>query len=306
MNNKYIIFIFAATVFAAGVLSACMDDTPEPPVAADASEIGITSATSVGEVNTTIQALKQKFGAYITANNTYTEVTEDIVVQGTVVGNDISGNLYQTLLLREILEDGTDQCIQVGIKNTHLCPYFPLGQTIKINLKGLYVGNYSYVPKIGTPYKTSSGNLRLGPMLLEDCHTHIQLVDGPSDEMKSRLLTPVEVDGSWLMTSSNLNRYNTPLLATMVGTFTEADGKRIFAPNVSEEEDPDNGYDAGYARNRTFKVGGADVLVRTSTRNEISYTIIPSGSVRVTGMLTYYGQEWQLQMRDLNDLVVVK
>lgn len=295
--KKYI--ILAATFFVASTFTACMDNVDEPPVVADA---GITSPIPVGEVNTTIKALKERFQGSITSNNTFELVTENIVFEGVVVGNDVSGNLYQTLLLREILDDGTDQCIQVGIKNTHLCPYFPLGQKVRVNLDGLYIGNYSYVPKVGTPYKTSAGNIRLGPMLLEDSRTHIQLVSGPSDEKKAALLTPIEVDGAWLNSSINRNMYNTPLLATMVGTFSEANGERIFAPNVSVEENSADGYDAGYARNRNFMVGSTKVLVRTSTRNEISYTVIPSGQVRVTGMLTYYGSDWQLQMRDLKDL----
>ena len=298
--KKYI--ILAATFFVACTFTACMDNVDEPPVVADA---GITSPIPVGEVNTTIKALKERFQGSITSNNTFELVTENIVFEGVVVGNDVSGNLYQTLLLREILDDGTDQCIQVGIKNTHLCPYFPIGQKVRVNLNGLYIGNYSYVPKVGTPYKTSSGNIRLGPMLLEDCRTHIQLVSGPSDEKKAALLTPVEVDGTWLASDANRNLNNTPMLATMEGTFSEANGERIFAPNVSEAEDPAEGYDAGYARNRYFLVNNTPVLVRTSTRNEISYTIIPSGRVRVTGMLTYYGSDWQLQMRDLGDLKIL-
>ncbi len=303
MKNKYIwVMAMALATFS---LTACMDQHDEPPVDADASTLGFTSPVSVGEVNTTISALKTLFSSYVTSNNTFVKVEENLVFEGTIVGNDASGNLYQTLLLREILDDGTDQCIQVGVKNTLLWPYFPLGQTVRINLNGLYIGNYSYVPKIGTPYKTSSGNIRLGPMLVEDSRTHVQLVAGPGETKLKALLTPITVDGAWLADSGNRNKNNTPILATMEGTFPEANGKRIFTPNVPVEEDPEEGYDAGYARNRKFNVGGTEVLVRTSTRNEISYTIIPSGNVRVTGMLTYYGQDWQLQMRDLNDLEVL-
>ncbi len=303
MKNKYICMMaIAITAFS---LTACMDQTDEPPVAPDPSAVGFTSSTSVGEVNTTINELKQLFSSYITSNNTFVKVEKDLVFEATVVGNDVSGNLYQTLLLREILDDGTDQFIQVGIKNTHISPFFPLGQSVRININGLYIGNYSYVPKIGTPYKTSAGNIRLGPMLVEDCRTHVQLVTGPSDEEKDALLTPIAVDGTWLSSSANRNKNNTPMLATVEGTFSEADGERIFAPDVPEAEDPENGYDAGYARNRKFVVDGTEILVRTSTRNEISYTIIPSGRVKVTGMLTYYNKEWQLQMRDLNDLEIL-
>jgi hypothetical protein len=143
-------------------------------------------------------------------------------------------------------------------------------------------------------------------MLMELCRTRVQLVEGPSPLQKKALLTPLEKDGDWLKQSSNRNINNSPMLVTLEGYFPEADGKRVFTPNVSVEEDSDEGYDAGYAKNRNFNVGGTNVLVRTSTRNEISYTVIPFGRCRVTGVLTYYSNDWQLQMRDLKDLEVLE
>lgn len=294
--KKYM--FLAATFLAVCTFTACMDDVPEPPVTDDN---GITSQESVGEVNTTIAQLKTRFKNSITARNSFEEVEEDLIFEGTVVANDVSGNLYQTLVLRDIRDDGSDQCIQLGIKHTHLSPFFPVGQTLRVNLKGLWIGNYSYVPKIGQPYFTSAGNKRLGPMLFQLCRTQVQIVDGPSAVKKKALVTPLKKDEAWLATKSNQNINNAPLLVTLEGYFPEADGQRVFTPNISQEEDPEEGYDAGYAKDRTFKVGNTDITVRTSTRNEISYTTIPLGRCRVTGVLTYYSG-WQLQLRELADL----
>ena len=282
--------------------TACMDEHDEPPTDV---ETGAYSTTSVGEVNTTIADLKVRYRSKMTANNTYVKVLKDEVFEGTVVGNDISGNLYQKLALSELTPEGEVQTIYLSIKNTNLYSYFPLGCSVRVNLKGLWIGNYGYVPTIGTPYRTSAGNMRLGAMLLEDCHTHVQLVEGPDAVTKERLLTAEPIDGNWLSNDGNKNINNCPKLVVMEGTFPEADGERIFTPNVSEAEDPLNGYDAGYARNRNFKVGRTTVLVRTSTRNEISVTVIPTGRVRLTGFLTYYGSDWQFQMRNLADMEVL-
>lgn len=282
--------------------TACMDEHDEPPAKED---IGVYSLTSVGDVNTTIADLKVKYRAKMTANNTYVKVLNDEVFEGTVVGNDVSGNLYQKLVLSELTPEGEVQTIYLSIKNTNLYSYFPLGCSVHVNLKGLWIGNYGYVPTIGTPYKTSQGNIRLGAMLLEDCHTHVQLVEGPDAATKERLLTAEPIDGDWLSNDGNKNINNSPKLVVMEGTFTEADGERIFAPNVSVIEDPLNGYDGGYARDRTFMVGKKYVKVRTSTRNEISYAVIPTGRVRLTGFLTYYGSDWQFQMRNLADMEVL-
>ena len=212
-------------------LASCMSDVDEP----DTDGYLITSPTSIGEVNSTIGEVKDKYCS-AGSSNFYERVNEDVIIEGVVVANDEGGNLYQTLLIRSIDEAaGTDQCIVLAVKNTCLYPYFPLGQRIKINLKGLYAGCYSKVPKIGQPYRTSSGNLRLGPMLLELCRTNIELVGEP--DLNAPELVPVVPDDDWLRASANKTYKNVPMLATVTGTIDEvqgeefADGTVVLAPN---------------------------------------------------------------------------
>ena len=118
--------------------TSCMDDHDDPNV----ENFLVTSPTSVGEVNTTIGAIKARYCAsnegvdYMrTSSNYYTKVKEDLIIEGVVVANDLSGNLYQTLIIRQLQDasvasDGkytideydkaNDQCIQLKIKNTCL------------------------------------------------------------------------------------------------------------------------------------------------------------------------------------------
>ncbi len=289
--NKILSSIKAGLLLSAIAFTACADPE-EAPLLTDGAEAGITSTTSVGVPNTTITDLKSTYSSVMTNNNQFVRVDDDLVFDGIVVANDVSGNLYQTLLLRQA---DTDQFIQLGIKNTHLCPYFPLGQNVRVNLKDLYIGNYSYVPKIGQPYYTSAGNLRLGPMLLELCRTQVELIASPGDDKVAAALTPIQADDTWLRNNRDVN--HTPVLATVEGTLTAADGKLTFAPYDE--------HDQGYGVNRAMKVGSQTIQVRTSTRNEVSFTIMPTGRVSITGMLTYYGSDWQLTMRDLADLRVM-
>lgn len=289
-------------------LASCMSDVDDP----DTEGYLITSPTSIGEVNSTIGEVKDKYCS-AGSSNFYERVNEDVIIEGVVVANDEGGNLYQTLLIRSIDEAaGTDQCIVLAVKNTCLYPYFPLGQRIKINLKGLYAGCYSKVPKIGQPYRTSSGNLRLGPMLLELCRTNIELVGEP--DLNAPELVPVVPDDDWLRASANKTYKNVPMLATVTGTIDEVQGEeagipekgalsgkyeplpKIFAPEVL--------YDAGYAVDRTISLQGntSNVTLRTSTQNPISFLPIPSDVRSYTGMLTYYNS-WQIQLRTVHDIV---
>ena len=202
-------------------LASCMDHNEVP----DNSRALIT-AQQLPAANSTILKVKEKYSTPITGNNTFEEVKEDVIFEGVVVANDISGNLYQTLVLRDIHSTAgadDDQCITVGVKTSTLFPHFALGQRVRINLNGLYVGNYSRTPKIGRPYYTSAGNLRLGPMLLEDVSTHIALVGTPdpkAPELTPRDLTTAEA-ASWLQNKANRNYLNCPILATVRGKIKE-------------------------------------------------------------------------------------
>lgn len=292
-------------------LTSCFDQNDEP----DVSEFKITCATGIGEPTYTIAQLKDKFATQMNNNNTYTKVTsDDIIIEGVVVANDVSGNLYQTVIIRQIGEGGVgstdDQCIQLGIKNTHLCPYFPLGQKIRVNLKDLYVGNYSKTPKIGQPYYTSAGNLRLGPMLIQYCSTNIELIGAPDENAPE--LIPLEFAEEWFKDTKNQNYKNSPMISKAKGTIKEMQGKKKDRPSTGELSGeteslpkifaPKCLYDAGYAVDRNLILeGGTNLVIRTSTQNEISYLPMPEDERTYTGVFSYYSG-WQIQLRDANDI----
>ena len=296
-------------------LTSCLDEHGAPDLT-DFPETKMFAASVSGE-EYTIQQLKEEFGpGYMNSSNQMTCIDRDIVVSGVVVANDgINGNLYQTVVLRQILPDGTDQSIQLGIRNTCLYPYFPLGQEVCVNLKGLWVGNYSKVPKIGQPYYTSSGNRRLGPLLFNMLGTNFALVGKPNPEAPE--LQPIQVDEAWLKNTAQ-KYVNAPVLATVEGYFSAVQGAnkdkqesgtveefagqkeplpKIIAPEVLR--------DAGYGVDREIKVGNQKLTLRTSTENDISFLQIPEGKVRLTGIMTYYSG-WQIQLRDIHDFEILE
>lgn len=186
---------------------------------------------------------------------------------------------------------------------------------MRINLNGLYVGNYSRTPKIGRPYYTSAGNLRLGPMLLEDVSTHIALVGTPdpkAPELTPRDLTTAEA-ASWLQNKANRNYLNCPILATVRGKIKEVQGAEAYTPAKGALSGkleplpkifaPKALYDAGFGVDRTLLLDNstAGFTIRTSVRNNISFTQIPVDSRTYTGVLSYYS-DWQMQLRSLDDI----
>ena len=304
--------ILSVALMACVAFTACHEyDDP------DTHDFKITSETSIGTTNSTIYQVKKLFEMTISAQNQFVKVEEDIIFEGVVCANDAGGNLYQTVMIRDIDEtkspddEGYDQSISLGIKNTFVSPYFPLGQRIKVNLKGLYIGNYSKTPKVGQPYYTSAGNLRIGPMLLQYCKTNIELVGTPNPSAPE--LIPIDLTGAegdaWLRAGDNKTIFNTPLLATVEGTIRQAKTNaevgvksglqervpKIFAPEAL--------YDDGYAVNRTLQLltNNTTLDIRTSTQNDVAFLLLPSDARKYTGMLSYYSN-WQMQMRSVEDV----
>ncbi len=324
-------FLSIIAVAAIGLLNtSCMDDHDAP----NTDNFIVTNPSDIGEVNASILDVKQRYCADASSSdysrnssNFYTKVKEDVIIEGVVCANDISGNLYQTLLIRNIdnskadTDPAHDQSIILAVKSTALYPYFKLGQRIKINLKGLYAGCYSKTPRIGMPTVSSAGNINLGPMLFELLATNVQLVGTPNASAPE--LTPIDktdAEGkAWLRASANKIYQNTPLLASVRGDIKEAsaenrdvlekgtssdvlnkvetvsaNGKKIFGPYEL--------HDDGYGVTRSLQLGnGSTVDIRTSTKNRVSFVELPENTRSYTGILTYYSN-WQIQLRDTTDI----
>lgn len=338
MNTRKIIHTVLCLVAALG-FTACYNDFDEP--ATDGYQV---TATGLPEPNTTLCDVKARFcadnasaGTSQNASNFWTRVGEDLVFEGTVVANDISGNLYQSVVLRDFGTEGipgsaTDQSITLGIKNTCLYPFFHLGQRVRVNLNGLYVGCYSKAPKIGTPYFTSAGNNRLGPMLFDVLRTNIELIGEPDAHAPE--LVPVDLTGEdgkkWIADNANQTWKNCPMLATVEGRMKEVQGAAARNPEAGTEDSWAGVYediisytnaageteyskiyapkclrDAGYCVDRTIITESAgktvSVTLRTGTGNSISFLVMPLDSRKYTGVMSYYSG-WQVVLRDTDDI----
>ncbi len=318
-------------LFAAGLcgVQSCMDNFDEPKT----DSYIVTSPTDIGEVNSSILEVKEKFCVdgnkadyKRNASNFYTKVTEDIIIEGVVCANDISGNLYQTVLIRHIdpasSTDTHDQSIILGIKTTAIYPYLQVGQRVKINLKNLYVGIYSKVPRIGQPVLSSYGNINLGAMDFEYLKSNVQLVGTP--DTTALECKPIDLTGktgdAWLRASANKTYKNSPMLATVRGLIKEVQGENAAKFDVGTEDGVEgqtetvsaNGHkifapyelhDQGYGVDRTIQLASntSSVTLRTSTKNRISYLELPTDTRSYTGIVSYY-DTWQVQLRDTTDI----
>lgn len=265
--------------------TACDKFDDSAPV--DDRSIYESDAEATG-TNTDIPSLKAKYHSTISASSSV-RVDSALVFDGYVVANDISGNLYQTLVVRK-----GDDAIVVSINDNSLFAVYPVGTHVTVNLKGLYIGGYGQMAKIGQPYYTSSGNYRLGGMLSQLGKTNVKVI-GFSNSVDE--LTPVTIDENWLK-NADKDQWAPMLVhidgAEIKGLIVNNERRPVYA--MSDDED------AGHGVNDTVYVGNTKLIMRVSTLCNFAYDTIPEGKVSIDGVLTRYSSTWQIQFRDLNDV----
>jgi len=283
---------FLVMICAGLLMAACMNDWDTEAVDND-----LYSTQDFGEPTITIKQLRSNYASAI-SNSSYTQVTTDEVVEGVVTANDISGNIYQFIYIQPIAADGTldtsEGGIGVGIKGIG-CLYtlYPVGQRIRINLNGLYVGGYGQAPRIGMPYINTNGAMRLGPMTLDMMKNHVQKVGKPRPELvQAREVTAAD------LTSANITKL-TPMLVVM----KNAEIKDAGWPYAHWEVGGDT-----YSEYHDISIGGTTVkqLLYTSTSATFAGDTIQAGKKTIYGLLNRYSSSYQLSLRSLEDIIELK
>ena len=129
--NKIVKLLMAVIIIAASAtLSSCKKTFDNPPGPADPAIVA----------NTSIKALK----ALHTVAGAYNVITTDIIISGTVVADDKSGNLYKQLYI----EDSTGG-LQVLLDANSLYGTYPVGRKVFIKCNGLCITDYNGTMELG-------------------------------------------------------------------------------------------------------------------------------------------------------------
>jgi hypothetical protein len=223
-----------------------------------------------GNANKTIAELKAQFTADLT------EITDDIVIKGVVTSSDETGNIYKKFYIQD--ETGA---ISIAVNAKELYKTYQPGQEVFVECKGLYVGTYGGVLQIGQKYINTKTNVtQIGQMTDAQARTHIFFKQDPG-----ALVTPIVTD-----IASITPDMQDKLITIKNVTFTNG-GKNSYAAdkvNTSEELKDAN---------------GNSIIVYTSGYATFASTILPTGPVTITAILSQFKGTWQLLIIDTKDVV---
>ncbi len=259
--NKLIKF-FLPTILLGFVFNACIkEDFDQPPT--EGVDPGLTANTTIAELNA-MHTLGQ-----------FDSIKSDIIIKGTVVADDKSGNFFETFVIQD--ETGG---ISVKIEGGDNYPLYPIGREVYIKCNGLIIADYNNLIQLGgfVIYDPQRGN-SLGNILRDqDYIFRGKKVDPPLPKVKK-------------VSELTFNDVNTLITVTDV-QFQLADTSLTFAQQGS-----------GVTANRYMEdCDGIELIVRTSSFANFAGTSLPNGSGTLTGILSIFRSDLQFLVRDLNDV----
>jgi hypothetical protein len=273
LKNKTLLNGFFAVLLLSGIFAACVKtEFDEPPVGGDGQDI---------PTNTTIADLKR---LHTNFTGRFRAITEDIVIGGTVVMDDRSGNYYKAL----VIQDSTGG-IEISFGNGFLYNRYPIGRKIYIRCKGLSLTDYNgLVQLVGGYYEENGQQESIGLTENQEINHIVKGFLGTPPAPRTVDVADLDID--------------------MVGTLIKVEGVQfsrcdmgaVYADAVTKTD-----------INRTLEQcsNGAEVYLRSSAFSDFAIQNTPTGQGSVIGVLGIYSTnssvepyDFQLYIRDPRDV----
>lgn len=301
---KSIKYSLLGLLLGAAALTGCQDSY-------DAPELTVPQATM--QPNITLAEFKEFMQSSMTdegANSLMVpknENGEDIIIHGRVISCDASGNIYQSLAIQD-----ETAALNLSIREGNMWTEYRVGQEVVINATGLYMGSYNGLYQLGW-MDLYNGEPSITFMSWRMFQDHSQLNGMPASIKYVR--PNLGLTGEWPKDSYYCLVFNSvkeinDLSPASLSTPTQIGGLYVMSQlveiqNVSFE---DGGVEtfAPYQEsvNRYIvDAGGNRLIVRTSGYSNFYSEKLPAGTGTVRGILSCYGSDWQLLLRDLDDVI---
>lgn len=270
---KYALSLAVAATAAAMV--SCDDDFDRPPVIVPEATI---------EANTAIEELNQMFWSVI-QDNKYTEIPvnengDSIVIAGTVISSDQSGNVFNGLYIRD--ESG---CTYFRVNAYDIYQSYQPGQEVRINVTGLLIGGYGKAPQLGTLYNNTVGKIAEAEFS-QRAQVNGLPVKGAADPVS---VTIPELNG-FKNNEADLQKWIYQLVKIDGLTFEDGGGS-AWCDKPGEN---------GSTSRNLVDAAGNKIIAYTNNKSKFASNILPKGTGSVTAILSYFNGKWQLLIMNLD------
>ena len=289
MKNIKALYLGMAMAAAAATLTSCQADMDAP---------ALVEPKATMEANTTISEFKTAFADQTVKCPMKDEATQTpYIIHGRVVSSDATGNIYKSI----VIQDET-AAIALSVNQGSTYTDYRIGQDVVLNATGLYIGYYNGLQQIGW-LDEYNGAPSLTFMAWDFFLAHSELNGFPNPDVKY-----VAQDAQWPADAPYCIVTTFSQLPSTGEAFRNMQSQLVEFRNVHFEEGGKETY-APYQEsvNRTLvDANGGTLTVRTSGSSNFYNELIPEGSGNVRGILSYYGDGWQLLLRGLGDVMITE
>jgi len=204
-------------------------------------------------------------------------IDTNLIIKGTVIANDKSGNLYKSFIIQDSTEMGIQRGLQIAINEYESHNKYHVGDMIYIKCKDLYLGNYGGAAQLGGLHEGAVGRIE-EPVI--DLHIFNACGGKP---IVPRIVTVNNVSSAPINTLVKFE--NVQFSRQEFGeTFGDATNHNTSEQLISDCE------------NSTF------ITVRTSGYSKFASTPIPEGQGSLVAINGIYKSKVQLLIRNINEV----
>lgn len=269
--------LFAILPIALSVSCSKVSNFDTPDTAALAAEQAAKAKTFNG-ATISYDALRAK------VSTSFATYEGNDAFEGYVISSDEGGNFYKKVYVQAADKSGT---IAVSIDKKGLYAEYPIGSKVQVRLQGTtvwYASRYSLL-EVGYGHgKTAGGNLKIG---------HLTPAMYPEVLLLTREKAPISDLATTLTNLQFDKRVQANKLLVLDGVyFKNQDVGKTFHTS-------DNQYNTTYTL--TDKAGGTLPFLTSSYAAHIKDRV-PAGKLRITGVLTMYGNNPQFFINDIKGI----
>ena len=244
--------------------SSCVDlEYDQPPAGGEDPNL---------PVNITIAELKSRHTL-----DQYEEITDDATLAGLVVSDDTEGNFFKQL----VIQDATGG-IEMRIEMSDLHNVYPVGRKVYVKAKGLWLGDYNGLIQLGAGQGVDNQG---DPELLRIPESLVAQYIVPATYGNATTPKLLTIDQLSLTDVSTLVRFENV-------QFVSADAGQTYADAVLKQTTNREIEDCSKKR----------LIVRTSGYASFAGDTTPLGAGTLEGILSVFGDVYQLTIRDLGDV----
>ena len=263
--NKIVKLLMAVIIIAAsGTLSSCKKTFDNPPGPADPAIVA----------NTSIKSLK----ALHTVSGAYNVITTDLIISGTVVADDKSGNLYKQLFI----EDSTGG-LQILLDANSLYGTYPVGRKVFIKCNGLTISDYN-------------GTMELG---IKATVAGLPSLEGIPANLVNQYVVGGSLNNPVVPHVVTLAQLTTNMQDRYLGTLIQLDNFAFTNLNTTYSDT------SAYKSTVNLDIKNCSnqtVIVRTSAYADFAGQKVAQGRGTIYAIYTTFGSTRQLILRSVNDV----